>query len=63
MIKRWRVKWDETEVPDGEYVRAADYDALAAALWDLIDMLGRYPHPSEPPKLTAARRLVLPSAD
>jgi hypothetical protein len=29
-VKRWAVKWDETEIPDGEYVSAADYDALVA---------------------------------
>ena len=27
VVERWTVKWDETEVPDGEYVRAEDYDA------------------------------------
>src|ERR1700691_5926415 len=32
VVKRWRVKWDETEIPDGEYVRVADYDALASEL-------------------------------
>jgi hypothetical protein len=36
---------------------------LEAALWDLIDMVGRYPHPTEPAKLTAARRLVLPQSE
>jgi len=30
MAKRWRVKWDETEIPDGDYVRASDYEALSA---------------------------------
>lgn len=29
--KRYTVKWDETEIPDGEYVRAEDYDALVDA--------------------------------
>jgi len=33
--------------------------ALEASLWDLIDMVGRYPHPTESAKLTKARRLVL----
>jgi hypothetical protein len=36
---------------------------LRIALWDLIDMLGRYPHPTEPEKLTKARRLVLPQSE
>lgn len=37
MVKRWHVKWDETEIPDGDYVRAIDYDKLAKAAIDLID--------------------------
>lgn len=38
--------------------------ALEAAMWDLIDMLGRYPHPTEPEKLTKARKLLLlPQSD
>lgn len=32
MVKRWMVKWDETEIPDGSYVREADYDNLLRAL-------------------------------
>lgn len=31
-VKRWRVKWDETEVPDGEYVRAEDFDRAVMLL-------------------------------
>src|SRR5271163_421669 len=29
MVKRWKVKWDEIEVPDGMYVLASDFDILA----------------------------------
>jgi len=32
VIKRWTAKWDETELPDGDYVHAADYDAAIDAL-------------------------------
>ena len=35
-VKRWRVKWDETEIPDGDYVRAADYDVVRGILDRLV---------------------------
>jgi hypothetical protein len=31
-VTRFRVKWDETEIPDGHYVRALDYDNLIIEL-------------------------------
>jgi hypothetical protein len=34
-VKRWHVKWDETEVPDGEYVLAADFDRAVELLREL----------------------------
>ena len=30
--KRWTVKWDETEIPDGDYVRASDFDEAVRIL-------------------------------
>jgi hypothetical protein len=51
------------EASDGEYVRWKDHSArvssLEQALWDVIDLSGRYPHPNEPEKLTSARNLLL----
>ncbi len=38
----------------------AHCEKLEAALWDVIDLSGRYPHPNEPEKLTNARNLLLP---
>ncbi|HEY3679010.1 MAG TPA: hypothetical protein VGL45_09840 [Bradyrhizobium sp.] len=37
--------------------------ALEAALWDVIDISGRYPHPNEPDKLTNARRIAMATAE
>jgi hypothetical protein len=31
-VTRFRVKWDENEIPDGYYVRALDYDNLIIEL-------------------------------
>ena len=31
-VKRWHVKWDESEIPDGEYVRGADFDRAVELL-------------------------------
>ena len=42
MAKRWHVKWDETEIPDGDYIRAADYDQLAAMLRNAREKLLLY---------------------
>jgi hypothetical protein len=40
--KRWTVKWDETEIPDGEYVRASDYEALSKELMEACSRNARY---------------------
>jgi hypothetical protein len=35
MVKRYTTKFDETEIPDGDYVTARDYDLLAAQFAEL----------------------------
>lgn len=39
MVKRWRVKWDETEIPDGDYVHAADYAEAVRRIAELEALL------------------------
>lgn len=43
-MKRYTVKWDETEIPDGVYVLASDCNAVATALEDCYAFARRSKH-------------------
>jgi len=59
-VKRWTIKWDETEVPDGEYVGAYDYDAMKSERDQAVALLRRFVDAAEgmkpvPPVIVQAR--------